>query len=100
MRSTRVPVHLSSPVLRSRPSKTSSASETGVHLLRMSSRLTKKSLVSASGCFVKTPCPLCPALTFSARRPPTSTVISGGQRHQVRLVDKQRLRRDAVLDLD
>src|ERR1700761_8847066 len=41
----------------------------------MSSRSTKKSLVSVSGFLVKTPCFGCPA--FSTRRPPTSTVISG-----------------------
>ena len=43
----------------------------------MSSRLTKKSLVSASGFVVKTPCFAPPALAPSTRRPPTSTVISG-----------------------
>ena len=77
MRSTRVPVHLSSPVLRSRPSNTSAASETAFHSVPMSSRLTKKSLVSASGRLVKTPCFVRPKLVFRTRRPPTSTVISG-----------------------
>ncbi len=42
MRSTRVPVHLSSPVLRSRPSNTSSASETAFHSVPMSSRFTEE----------------------------------------------------------
>ena len=43
----------------------------------MSSRLTKKSLVSVPGLSVKTPCLDLPALAPSTRRPPTSTVISG-----------------------
>ena len=43
----------------------------------MSSRLTKKSLVSFPGCLVKTPCLDSPALAPSTRRPPTRTVISG-----------------------
>ena len=47
MRSTRVPVHLTSPVLRSRPSNTSLASDTAFHSVPISSRFTKKSLVSA-----------------------------------------------------
>jgi hypothetical protein len=45
----------------------------------MSSRLTKKSLVSVSGRSVKTPCADCPELAFSARMPPTRTVISGAE---------------------
>ena len=43
----------------------------------MSSRLTKKSLVSVPSFLVKTPCLDPPALAPSTRRPPTSTVISG-----------------------
>jgi len=49
MRSTRVPVHLTWPVLRSRPSNMSASFETAFHVVPMSSRFTKKSLVSASG---------------------------------------------------
>ena len=49
IRSTRVPVHFSSPVLRSRPSNTSVSFDTGFHPVFMSSRFTKKSLVSVSG---------------------------------------------------
>src|SRR5438034_10675911 len=73
----RVPVHLSSPVARSRPSDTSLASDTTFHSVPMSSRFTKKSLVSASGRLVKTPCFVCPTLVFKTRMPPTRTVISG-----------------------
>ena len=46
----------------------------------MSSRFTKKSLVSASGRLVKTPCWDWPKLVFRTRMPPTSTVISGAVR--------------------
>ena len=56
------------------------ASDTAFHSVLMSSRLVKKSLVSASGLFVKTPCRVCPKLVFSTRMPPTSTVISGAVR--------------------
>ena len=42
------PVHLTSPVFRSRPSYTPSAPATGCHCVPMSSRLTKKSFVSVS----------------------------------------------------
>ncbi len=45
-RSTRVAVHFSALVLRSRSSKTSSAADVAFQTLPMSSRLTKKSLVS------------------------------------------------------
>ena len=53
------------------------ASDVAVHCVFMSSRCLKKSLVSASGRFVRTPCWLCPTLAFNTRRPPNSTVISG-----------------------
>ncbi|SQA02555.1 Uncharacterised protein [Serratia marcescens] len=46
----------------------------------MSSRLTKKSLVSACGRWVNTPCGVPPTLAPSTRSPPTSTVISGAVR--------------------
>src|SRR5262249_58812138 len=49
----------------------------GCHSVAMSSRLTKKSLVSFPGCLVKTPCLEPPALAPSTRRPPMRTVISG-----------------------
>ena len=70
-------VHLTSPVARSRPSYTFSDEADGFHSVPMSSRFTKKSLVSVSGRSVKTPWAVCPALAFRARMPPTSTVISG-----------------------
>src|SRR5579862_776171 len=54
-----------------------SASEGFRHSVPMSSRFTKKSLVSVSGCLVKTPSPDRPTLAFSTRIPPSSTVISG-----------------------
>ena len=47
------------------------------HSVPMSSRLTKKSLVSVPGRSVKTPCGEPPALAPRTRRPPTRTVISG-----------------------
>src|SRR5256885_15660027 len=49
IRSTRVPVHLTSFVFRSRPSYTPSEPAEGCHCVRMSRRLTKKSFVSVSG---------------------------------------------------
>src|SRR5438094_618273 len=75
-RSTRVPVHLSAPVFRSRPSNASLASDAAFHSVPMSSRFTKKSLVSTSGRLVKTPCFVPPELVFRTRMPPTSTVSS------------------------
>ena len=70
-------VQLTSPVPRSRPSYTSSAEADAFHSVPMSSRFTKKSLVSVSGRLVKTPCCDRPKLAFRARMPPTRTVISG-----------------------
>ena len=77
MRSTRVPVHLSLPVARSRPSKTSLSSELAFQLVLMSSRFTKKSFVSVPGRLVRTPCWDRAKLVFRTRRPPMRTVISG-----------------------
>jgi hypothetical protein len=54
-RSTSVAVHFISPVARSRPSKTYSLSCDGRQTVFMSSRLTKKSLSSASVWSVNTP---------------------------------------------
>src|SRR6185503_10324344 len=48
-----------------------------LHLVDMSSRFTKKSLLNVPGRSVNTPCAACPALAFRTRRPPTRTVISG-----------------------
>src|SRR5438105_13517763 len=76
-RSTAVPVHLTSPVVRSRLSYTFSDETDGFHSVLMSSRLTKKSLVNVSGRSVKTPCGDRPKLAFRARMPPIRTVISG-----------------------
>ncbi|MNC77393.1 hypothetical protein D3C75_1293360 [compost metagenome] len=56
------------------------ASDTGFHSTPMSSRLVKKSLVSASGRLVKTPWAVLPTLVLSTRRPPMSAVISGAVR--------------------
>ena len=75
-RSTAVPVHLScrsrgrGPRRRARPGGHR-------HSVPMSSRFTKKSLVSVSGRSVKTPCSDWPEFASRTRRPPTSTVISG-----------------------
>src|SRR5580658_2773410 len=60
IRSARVAVQRTSPVLRSRPSNALFASETAFHAVCMSSRLIKKSLVNASGFLVKTPNLVCP----------------------------------------
>ncbi|EFF49396.1 hypothetical protein XAUC_02150 [Xanthomonas citri pv. aurantifolii str. ICPB 10535] len=79
-RSTRVPVQRRSPVLRSRPSNTSFASEVAFHSVRMSSRLAKKSLLNTPGRLVKTPFLESSTLAPSTRRPPTSTVNSGAVR--------------------
>jgi hypothetical protein len=43
----------------------------------MSSRFTKKSLLSVPGWSVNTPCSDCPAFAFRTRMPPTKIVISG-----------------------
>ena len=51
--------------------------EEGCQTVFMSSKLTKKSLVSVPGCLVKTPCFDCPKLVFRTRIPPMRTVISG-----------------------
>ena len=47
------------------------------HFVDMSSRFAKKSLLNVPGRSVKTPSSDPPALAFSARMPPTRTVISG-----------------------
>ncbi len=70
-------VPVNSPVVRSRPSYTFSDSADGFHSVPPSSSRTKKSLVSVPGRSVKTPCGAPPTLASRARRPPTSTVISG-----------------------
>src|ERR1035438_8385136 len=70
IRSTRVPVHLTSFVFRSRPSYTPSV-PLGCHCVFMSSRLTKKSLVSVPDFLVKTPCLELPAFVPNTRKPPT-----------------------------
>ena len=92
-----MPVHLTSPVLRSCPSNTSSASETAFHSVPMSSRFTKKSLVSVSG-------PLCEYAVFG----PACVRVQGthaadenrhlgrSQRQQLRPIDQQLLRRFSV----
>jgi YD repeat-containing protein len=54
-----------------------SSSAVAFHTVLISSRFTKKSLVSVSGRLVKTPCSDWAKLAFKARIPPTSTVISG-----------------------
>ena len=96
-----MPVHLTLPVLRSRPSYTPSAPPAGFHSVPMSSRLTKKSLVSASGFVVKTPCLEPPTLVPSMRMPPMRTVISGAVSvRSCALVDQHVLRADADLALD
>ena len=89
-------VHLTSPVARSRPSKVSASRVVRRPSTRvpMSSRFTKKSLVSDPGVEVKTPSGDWPEFAPSTRRPPTSTVISRrAQGQQVRAVDQQVLRR-------
>lgn len=73
-RSTAVPVHLTLPVTRSRPSNTSRDEPDTLHSVLMSIRFTKKSLVNVSGRWVKTPCWDRPTFAFRARMPPTSTV--------------------------
>ena len=70
------PFHLRR-VARSRPSNTSLASETGFHSVPISTRFTKKSLVSVPGRSVKTPCRDGRWFAPSTRIPPTRTVISG-----------------------
>ena len=87
-------VHFTSPVFRSRPSNTSLASDVGFHSVSMSSRFTKKSLVSASVFLVKTPC-------FDGRHVGVQDPhpahqhrhLRRGERQQLRPVDQQLLGR-------
>jgi len=60
-------VHLTAPVVRSRPSNRRPRRRSAVHTVPMSSRLTKKSLVSAPGRSVKTPCVEPPDVGVRAR---------------------------------
>ena len=55
IKSTRVPIHLILPVLRSVPTNASSASDTAYQVVCMSKRFTKKSFVNVSGLLVNTP---------------------------------------------
>ena len=80
MRSTRLAVHLASPFVRQRPANVSAAPDVGTHSVSMSSRFTKKSLVNVPGRLVSTPTLDCGVFALRARRPPTSTVISGALR--------------------
>ena len=67
----------------------------------MSSRLTKKSLVSVSGRLVKTPCVDFPAFAPRTRRPPTRTVISGAvSLSNCALIHQQLLGRQALLAVE
>src|SRR5690606_42108808 len=86
MRSTRVPVHLTSPVLRSRPSKTFCDSDVADQTVPMSSRFTKKSLLSVSGRFVNTPCFEPSQLVFSTRIPRSEERRVGKERRYRRLL--------------
>ena len=63
----------------------------------MSSRLTKKSFVSASGRLVKTPCLDFPALAPSTRSPPTRTVNSGARGRSATPLSQQILKLEAEL---
>jgi hypothetical protein len=72
-----VAVHFSPPLRGRDLRKGRSESDDFCHWVDMSSRFTKKSLLSVPGRSVNTPCRDPPALAPSARMPPTSTVISG-----------------------
>jgi len=96
MRSTRVPVHLTSPVLRSRPSNKSLAYDIAFHSMPLSSKFTKKSLVRDSGFLVKMSCRVCSKLMFRTHMPPTSTAISGAfQRQQLSHLNQRCLGKSA-----
>ena len=70
------------------------AGEVGFHSVPMSSRLTKKSLVSASGRLVKTPClRLAGVGVEDAQAADEHGHLGGGQGQQLGLVDQQVLRR-------
>ena len=101
MRSTRVPVHFSSPLLRSRPSNTFS-SAVDFHSVLMSRRFTKKSLVSVSGRCVKTPCGDPPPVVRAqdAQAADKNRHLRRGQRQQLRLVDQKLLRWHDVSGLE
>ena len=89
-----MPVHLSSPVARSRPSSTPSDVADFCHFVPMSSRFTKKSLVSVSGRLVKTPCLACADVGAEhAQAADQHRHLGRGQRQQLRLVDQQLGRR-------
>ena len=73
------------------------ASDVGFHSVPMSSRFTKKSLVSVSGRLVKTPCfDLADVGVQHAQAADEHRHLRRGQRQQLRLVDQQRLGRDGV----
>ena len=77
-RSTRVPIHLISPVARWRPLKYPySLPEAADHSMFMLSRFTKKSFVNVSGRSVRIPNPDWQTFVSRTRKPPTRTVISG-----------------------
>jgi hypothetical protein len=71
-----VPVHLTSPVLRSRPSKKSRIQPTSAIPCSCPAG-SRRSHWSTLRRFVKTPNWEVPTFALSTRRPPTSTVISG-----------------------
>ena len=96
-----MPVHFSSPDLRSRPSNMSASFEVGFHSVPMSSRFTKKSLVSDLG-------PLGEHAVLRAVEVGVQDAHAAdehrhfgrGQRQQLRLIDQQRFGRDGVLALE
>ena len=66
----------------------------------MSSRFTKKSLVSASGCFVKTPCFAAAGVGAEhAQAADQHRHLGRGQREQLRPIEQQRLGGDRVAAL-
>ena len=89
------------PLLRSRPSNTSASPAPASTPCLMSSRLTKKSLLSVPGRCVKTPC-LARADVGAqhAQAADQHRHLGRRQRQQLRLVDQQRFGRHAVAALE
>ena len=73
------------------------SADVGFHSVPMSSRLTKKSLVSVPGRSVKTPCfDAADVGAEHAQAADQHRHLRRGQRQQLRLVDQQRLGRHGV----
>ena len=92
-----MPVHFTAPLARSRPSYTFAAEADGFHSVLMSSRFTKKSLVSVSGRRVRTAVFGLPEVGVQgAHAADENRHLWSGQRQHVCPLHQQLLRRFSV----